>query len=424
MSIRLALYVDTVKVALGTLRSNALRSSLTILGVVIGITSIVGVTSLLRGLDESLRDMLRQIGPDTIILSKYAGLGAASGADFKALLKRPNLTVYDAKALAGVPSLAAVDITLGGSRSEQMSYRGRRSKPISLVGVSEEYAAINPIELQGGRFFTATELGHRREVIVIGDGPARALFPNLDPIGKVVRLGSTQYRVIGVLGKRPGLGGLDAGQDDLAIIPYTTYQKRFGLRGLSYGRGELLPITISVVPRAGVARERAMRDVEETMRVRHNLKLDQANDFELVTQEAALKMWDQVSQATFLVLIAISSIALMVGGIGVMAIMTISVSERTREIGLRKAVGARRREVLWQFLVEAATLTSVGGVFGSVLGALIGIGVHFATGFPVSLPWWSFAIGFAFSASVGMFFGLYPAYKASRLDPIEALRYE
>jgi putative ABC transport system permease protein len=160
------------------------------------------------------------------------------------------------------------------------------------------------------------------------------------------------------------------------------------------------------------------------MRVRHRLKLDDANDFDLVTQDAVLQVWEQISRATFLALVVISSIALMVGGIGVMAIMMISVTERTREIGVRKALGARRREILWQFLIEAAFLTSVGGLIGIIFGSGIGMVVHWLSGFPVSLPWWSFAIGIGFSASVGIFFGLFPAIKASRLDPIEALRYE
>jgi hypothetical protein len=163
-----------------------------------------------------------------------------------------------------------------------------------------------------------------------------------------------------------------------------------------------------------------MTEVESLLRVRHNLRLDQPNDFDLVTQDLALKIWQQISQAIFLALVVISSIALMVGGIGVMAIMMISVTERTREIGVRKALGARRREILWQFLIEAGFLTSVGGLLGILFGSAIGLGIHWATGFPVSLPWWSFAIGFGFSAGIGIFFGLYPAIKASRLDPIEA----
>jgi putative ABC transport system permease protein len=160
------------------------------------------------------------------------------------------------------------------------------------------------------------------------------------------------------------------------------------------------------------------------MRIRHGLRLDEPDDFDLVTQDAILQLWDRISRATFLGLVVISSIALMVGGIGVMAIMMISVTERTREIGVRKALGARRQEILWQFLIEAVVLTSIGGVLGILLGSAVGLGIHFVSDFPISLPWWSFAIGIGFSASVGVFFGMVPAVKASRLDPIEALRYE
>jgi putative ABC transport system permease protein len=160
------------------------------------------------------------------------------------------------------------------------------------------------------------------------------------------------------------------------------------------------------------------------MRSRHGLKLDDPDDFDLVTQDAILQLWDRISQATFLALVVISSIALMVGGIGVMAIMSISVTERTREIGVRKALGARRTEILFQFLMEAVILTSLGGLLGIALGSALGWAVHLLSGFPISLPWWSFAIGLGFSAAVGIFFGMYPAFKASRLDPIEALRYE
>jgi len=178
------------------------------------------------------------------------------------------------------------------------------------------------------------------------------------------------------------------------------------------------------VPRVGVPQAQAMLEIEDLMRIRHGLTLDTPNDFDLLTQDAILAIFDQISDATFLALIVISSIALLVGGIGVMAIMMISVTERTREIGIRKALGARRTELLTQFLAEAGLLTITGGLIGVLLGAGIGVAVHFATGFPLSLPWWSFAIGLGFSAGVGIFFGMYPAVKASRLDPIEALRYE
>jgi putative ABC transport system permease protein len=278
--------------------------------------------------------------------------------------------------------------------------------------------------------FSQVESEHRRPVVLLGNSPWKALFPNTDPIGKTVRIGQTQFTVIGVLGPRPSPGNL-GGADDLAIIPYGTHEKLFGkvLKGSakvsagSFNPAVFRTAMIAVVPREG-QREAALREVENVIRIHHNLKLDEANDFDLATQDAVLKVWDQISQATFLALVVISSIALMVGGIGVMAIMMISVTERTREIGVRKALGARRREILWQFLIEAVFLTSFGGLLGILFGSSIGLGVHWLSGFPVSLPWWSFAIGIGFSASVGIFFGLFPAFKASRLDPIEALRYE
>ena len=183
-------------------------------------------------------------------------------------------------------------------------------------------------------------------------------------------------------------------------------------------------LVIAVVPYDGIPRSQLQTEVEQVMRSRHRLKVDQENDFDVLTSDVLMRIFDQFTQAVSLALVVISSIALMVGGIGVMAIMTISVTERTREIGVRKALGARRREILWQFLLEAVFLTSIGGVLGIVLGSGIGYLVHVLTDFPISLPWWSFALGIGFSATIGISFGMWPAFKASRLDPIDALRYE
>ena len=287
-------------------------------------------------------------------------------------------------------------------------------------------AAFCFVKLESGRFFSAPEVDHKRKVVVLGDTPYQLLFAasGIDPVGKVVRVGTARFTVVGVFDRTPSVG-FNLGADDFVAIPYTVYQRVFGLQAVRIARNQTMTaFMISVMPREGVRQQDAIADVERVMRSRHGLKLDQANDFDLVTQDAFLKLWDQVSQGTFFALIVISSIALMVGGIGVMAIMSISVTERTREIGVRKALGARRAEILFQFLMEAAFLTSVGGLIGIGLGAGIGWAVHFVSGFPISLPWWSFAIGIGFSASVGIFFGIFPAFKAARLDPIEALRYE
>jgi putative ABC transport system permease protein len=419
--VRAGLLGEIVGMSVDTLRTNKMRSALTVLGVVIGITSIVGMTSLIRGFDQTLRDSIRELGPNTIYVQKMGALSFTAGKTFQELVKRPNLLPSDARAIAELPSVALVDIWLGatGGAGSRVYYGNQRTKPIGVLGVTENFAAVSFVKLEHGRFIVPAEVQNRRQVVVLGQTPYQSLFANVDPVGKKVRVGTREYTVVGVVGKRPDMGGLASGADDFVVIPYTTHEKFYGKVGI-FNRSAM----IAVVPREDVPRDVAMREVEELMRIRHNVHLDQPNDFDLLTQDAMMKVWDQFSQATFLALVVISSIALMVGGIGVMAIMMISVTERTREIGVRKALGARRREILWQFLIEAAFLTSFGGLLGILLGAGIGLLVHWAFSFPVSLPWWSFAIGIGFSSSVGIFFGLVPAIKAARLDPIEALRYE
>jgi putative ABC transport system permease protein len=309
---------------------------------------------------------------------------------------------------------------------ERMFYKGERTRPSAVMGTSERFVDVNFAKMLAGRVFTAQEVERRRQLAVIGYGPYQALFERrgIDPIGKAIRVGALEYTVIGVIDKRPAAGGFSLGQDDFAIIPYTAFRKQFGNERIRRGPMGGQAVMIAVVPREDVSREDAMREVEAVMRIRHGLTLDKPNDFDLVTQDAVLKVWEQISRAVLLSLVVISSIALMVGGIGVMAIMTISVTERTREIGVRKAIGARRLEILTQFLIEAVVLTSIGGVLGILLGSAIGLLVNVLSGFPVSLPWWSFALGLGFSASVGVFFGMLPAWRAARMDPIEALRYE
>ena len=239
-----------------------------------------------------------------------------------------------------------------------------------------------------------------------------------------MRIGRTQYTVVGVFGKRPNpLGGSQA--DEFAIIPHTTWKKVYGADALPHLRHRPPRHRDRRHPARGrLARRPPCARSRRSCAARHGLRLDQESDFDIATQDALFKVWEQISGGIFLALVVISSIALMVGGIGVMAIMTISVTERTREIGVRKALGARAREILWQFLLEAVFLTSLGGVIGIVLGRVDRLLINLLSGFPISLPWWSFAIGLGFSAAVGIFFGIFPAFKAARLDPIEALSYE
>jgi len=422
--VRADLIREILVMSIDTLRTNKLRSGLTILGMVIGVTSIVGMTSLIRGFGDQMQSLIRQMGSETVYVAKLSIASWAAGRSFFDVLKRPDITEQDAAAIkAGAPSVDIVGVQLGGgpgARQERLLHRGTSTKQLAIIGATSNYAETNYVELANGRFFTDFEVKHRRYVVVLGFAPTEALFANLDPIGKKVRIGGDEFTVIGTMGKRPSpIGG---NPDEFAIIPLTTYEKKYDpprIRGIP-----IRFVVLAVVPKKGVKRAQLIREIEEVMRSRHRLRLDQENDFDILTSDTLMKIFDQLTRAVSIALVVISSIALMVGGIGVMAIMTISVTERTREIGVRKALGARRREILFQFLLEAVFLTSMGGLLGILFGSAIGLGVHWFTGFPVSLPWWSFAIGVGFSAAVGIFFGMFPAVKAARLDPIEALRYE
>src|SRR4030095_3492345 len=324
------------------------------------------------------------------------------------------------------PSVGVVDIWmgqgLGGQTAERVFYGSQRTPTGAVLGATEQFATVNLVKLSFGRFFTQAEVQHRKRVVVLGNNPYEALFApsGIDPIGKRVRIGAIEYTVVGVLGKRPSPFPQ---ADNFVVIPQTTHQVVFATNARQrFGGGSSAQITI--VPVEGATREQTANEGEEILRTRHAHERDEPNDFEIGGQDAILRLWDQISRAVFLALVVISSVALMVGGIGVMAIMMISVTELTREIGVRKALVARRQEIMFQFLAEAAVLTSVGGVLGILCGAGIGLAISLATGFPISLPWWSFAIGLGFSATVGIFFGMFPAVRASRLDPIEALRHE
>src|SRR6185295_2871112 len=262
---RWSLFHEIVTMSWDTLRGNKLRSALTVLGVVIGIMSIVGMTSLIRGFDESLRDSIKTIGPDTIFVAKFSAVSLSSGANFQEMLKRPNMMPEDAAAIErGAPSIEVVSVILGqGASNESMSYRNQRTKPMPIVGVDENYTRMTRLPVEIGRFFNSIEVQRRSNVVVLGQGPYTALFTGLDPIGKKIRVGLAEYQVIGVLGKRPSPGGFDLGADDVAVIPQTTYQKQFGLRAVNFGRGEMRPVMIGALPREGVPRAQAMREVED-----------------------------------------------------------------------------------------------------------------------------------------------------------------
>lgn len=410
---------ESARMAIDTLVTHKLRSFLTILGIVIGVTAIVGMTSLVRGLDESIVGDIKEIGANHLYLRKWGGRIVAGEREFLRLEQRPEINEADVRAIAReVPTVQNYDIMLGTGPfpvHRQLSY-GANETDADIMGVSEQYPIVSAADMASGRFFTASEVRNATRVVVLGQGITDVLFRHIDPFGKTIRMGGLAYTVLGVF-EEQALLLFGQTTDNRVIIPYTALHRDFS------GGGEM-DIMLVLVPTGAETVDETRDEVTFRMRARHNLRPGEESDFDIISQSNFLDLWDQITGSIFLAMIVISSIGLMVGGIGVMNIMLVSVTERTREIGVRKALGARRRDILWQFLIEAVVLTGIGGVFGVLIGSAIGAGVASLIDFPVSLPLWSFVLGVGFSAAIGIFFGLFPASKAANLDPIEALRYE
>ncbi len=416
MAVRKGLAGEILAMAWESLRTHKMRSALTVLGIVIGITTVVGVTSLIRGFDSTITGQIQGMGPDTAFVARFTIQSLTSGAAFRELFARPDITPADARALRGLPSVKKVSVVYQDQNSSAWYQGNRTASPLTIQGVAPEFLGASDIEIEYGRMLSEVDERERADVALLGATPARALFGNNQPIGRRFRIRGREYRVIGVTKQRAISGLFGSGADNFILVPSTNFRKLYGPRA-----GEP---TMVVRAADGVETESMVDDVEALMRIRHGLRADQPNDFDVLTQEAIMDLWRQISTAFFLVMVALSSVALMVGGIGVMAIMLVSVTERTREIGIRKAIGARSGDILYQFLAESAALAAAGGAIGVAIGSAIGYVIYWATGFPVSLPWWSFAVPVAFSSIIGIFFGIYPASRAARLDPVDALRYE
>jgi len=410
---------EVLKMAMGSLRSHKMRSLLTVLGIVIGIMMVVGMTSLIRGFDKSITGQIESMGSDTLYLIKWSGNSLLSGADLRELLARPDIDERDAEAIERFgETVRGVSVMYGASFPPAMGtlvYRGNRTSQTQILGVAPAFLDAGDMELGLGRFVSPLDLRNRSDVVVIGNGARNALFPRQDPINRRIRINGREYRVVGAIKERAAASMVGDQADNFAIVPSSNYRKLFGPRS---------DAMILLRAKRGIPVEDMQAEVEGIMRARHGLRADQKADFEISSQETLLELWKNLTQYFFLTLVALSSVALMVGGIGVMAIMLVSVTERTREIGIRKALGARSSDVLLQFLVEAVVLAAVGGLLGAGVGATIGWLAHKATGFPISLPWWSFAIAVGSSSLIGIISGIYPANRAARLDPVEALRYE
>ncbi|MCZ6600047.1 MAG: ABC transporter permease [Acidobacteria bacterium] len=400
--------------ALDTIRSHKMRSTLVILGVAIGVTTLMAMVSILSGLALKIEADVSSSDNVVVNLVKFDFLGG--DVDQKEIDARPDLGPEDWDMIRNeVRSVRLVDYQQQPQGVLYLAhYQDRRTRPLSAAGVTPDFQRIYLIPLAVGRFFTQDELARNKRVCVLGKGPLEDLFPDIDPIGKRVRVRGQAYEVVGGFQSRESLFGAFA--DNFILVPFTTYRKDFARPNDS----SIIPM----VPKPGYSVDEVMGEVRGLMRGRHKLRPGQEDDFALVPADRIQGFIEDITRPIGLVLTVIASIGLMVGGIGVMAIMLVSVTERTREIGIRKAVGATRAAILGQFLTEAVTLTGIGGLAGMLAGLLVARLFSFFTGLPVAMPWIWVAISILVSAGVGLIFGMYPAAQAARLDPVDAIRHE
>jgi putative ABC transport system permease protein len=410
---------ENMSLALDTLRTHKFRSFLTVLGVLIGTTTVIAVTSIIAGLDKQLVDVAEQFGTRTLWVYKLE-LGNPHRLTAEERVRKP-LSYEDAMAIKELcPSVETVSVELFREMGEfglppvTAKYKGQDMNDALFVGVTANHLQLLNATQAAGRFFTEAEDLHRRDVAVIGHGVEERFFAHADAIGKTIVVDGQSLEVIGTLTKFKSFLGDD--QNDKAIlIPYNSFKKVYP---------EAKDNFIDVLVQPGKMAD-AKGEVSELLRRRRHVKPSEPDNFGIASADSVITQFRQVISTVALVMTVISSIGLLVGGIGVMNIMLVSVTERTREIGVRKAIGARRRDITWQFLLEAMTLTASGGVMGILVGWLLSVTIRtLVPSLPSTVPLWSVVAGFVVATGVGLFFGLWPALKAARLDPIAALRYE
>ncbi|MFH1756377.1 MAG: ABC transporter permease [Candidatus Latescibacterota bacterium] len=408
-----SLWKENFAQALHVIKVNRMRSSLLILGVAIGVTTILAMVTVLTGLQRKINKDLVSANRPYLIVQKFDMF--VGGVDEEEFNRREGFDPEDADALeVSCPALDVVCYSISPNQAYTLHYGSERTPPLQLAGMDFTMPQIYSLFVETGRFYSKSELLHRERVVVLGYGPAQDLFPNDNPIGKVISISNRRYQVIGVFAKRKHFIG--ALSDNYAVIPYTSFRKDF--------MTEYDQTSITANIKDGFSLEEGQEQIVNVMRVRRVVRPGKDNNFAVITSEAFLDTIGNVTIYVGLVLIVIASIGLVVGGIGVMNIMLISVAERTREIGVRMAIGANKRDIAQQFLVEAATLTGIGGIVGTLFGTaaavLISRVIHFP--FYFSVRWTLVAV--LFSALVGVVFGLYPARRAAHLDPVTALHYE
>jgi putative ABC transport system permease protein len=404
-------FLEAVGLALQAIWANKLRSLLTVLGNIVAVTSIIAVVSLVQGLNASVKSAIQSdLGVDTFSVQRR-GITVTEEEEERAA-SNPRVTIEEADAIrAFSPHIRMVMAEAGAGG--QAKYRDETLESVRIRGVTREFIQLPTTDIALGRGITPTEFDSGREVVILGWDTSDRLFGSIDPIGKTITLAGVHFRVVGVAEQKGAIFGQS--QDEFAIVPLAAFRRIFGSRQ---------SLELTVMPADTAVVQAAMDDATLAMRIHRRLRPRDPNNFGVLSSETLLAIYQQATAAIFAVLLGVVSLSLVVGGIVIMNIMLMTVSERTREIGLRKSLGARRRDILWQILTESITLSTFGGVIGTALGFLVAYGISQVSPLPAVVEPWSVALGISMTAIVGLFFGLYPAMRAASLDPIEALRRE
>ena len=419
-----ALSREVMGMAGRALAANRLRSMLALLGIVIGVGTVIGMMALINGFQRSFEHSIQSLGNNTIYIRRIRpGIQFSNGVP-ESLKTRRAFSMDDAEAiLTASPAVKAVTPLKWPLQDMRLERRGRHTKTTFIFGTDHNFLAVRGYDLSRGRFFTAEEIRRHANVVVLGHDTREALFKDASGLGETVHIGGIPFQVIGEFEIKGKFLGNNF--DEVAAMPYSLVEKYFPAPNDAPlwfpKRGEVFLDAVAMSPEQN---EEAIRQIGDALRVRRRLPSNKANDFAVFTDETFLNLYKSITGGITVVMTLVSFIALVVGGIGIMNIMLVAVTERTREIGVRKALGAPRIAILFQFLVEAVLLTALGGAIGVLLGATISWIVRVVSPLPTYVSLLSVVIGLGFSCVVGLFFGLYPAMKASKLDPVDALRYE